>query len=353
MNRWFNLSLIIILSLIISNEGLGSICVSNGIHPELNADSFFLGPELAFKDSRFKDYRLFLAITSTKFSEQLQQMTSDSCSVVLGLITSKECLIAGPILQKKKIIGVSPCCGHDSIGKYYPYLYAGGPPLSKEASAIVEYLKKVSDIGKIFVIYKPADVYSEEVFTQFKNKFHSPFVEVRISTDGEANLKDFSYQPQEKIFLLFFTYPLASIKVLVNLAAHQKITKNTTILGGSSWGDEVILFKPIKSVLGKAKQVINVEIIDWNKTKNSAFVKRFSRQYNREPLDSELINYDITRFVVRCYRRSSVNGKTNLDKFQNCMAHEKYRGIAGSFSFDKASSFADRRIYFNNLLNRI
>lgn len=329
------------------------ICVNTSATSDLNADVSFLGPKIAFQDSHFNNYKTFSVKNNADFAHQIQKMTPESCSVVLGLVTSRECLIAGPVLKKNKLIGISPCCGHDKINQFYPYLYVGSAPLSIEVSTIIQHLKQENKEDNIYVIYKPTNVYSHEMFLQFQKQYTKKFTKIEISSDNTFDIKKFSYAKNTPATLVFFTYPLPSIKTLLTLSSQKLINKNTDVLGGSSWGDEITLFKSIRPILEKVRAVVCVEMLDWQKVKNSGFVKKFEKTHKRKPLDIEIISYDMTRFAVSCYKQATIDNKYDIKAFQHCMTHKKHKGVSGDFLFNKRSSFANRPIYITNLLERI
>lgn len=348
----------VLFFLIFNEQVFATICVNLSPNREMvgtamDYDALIRGSELAFQDTHFSDYRFFSTNTNVEFLQQIQQMASSSCSVILGFLTSRECLIAGPVLVKNKIIGISFICGHDNVNNFHPYLYTATPSISQASKIVVDYLHRSPQFGKIFAVHQPTDTYSESEFTQFKSKFKGQIVEVPIDSDGQFDSNLISYKPGEKATLAFFTYPLPSVKILVMLSDHQMITKNTRIIGASSWSDDVSLLIPIKSILEKAYEVKAVDIMDWNKVKKSIFVKRFSKTFHREPVGIEVSNYDVTKLAVECYKKSFINGKYDTNQFRYCITHTHYIGESGTFSFNNNSSFATRKIAMSNLLNRM
>lgn len=349
----FNKVLLLINILLLSEPCIASICANKSILPDLNADIIIRGCELAFQENHFFDYKFFSANNNTEFIEKVQKITADtSCPIVLGLVSSTRCLIAGPVLVKNKTFGFSATCAHDDIGKFYPYFYTATPPLSKAIDPIIKYLNLIYDRGKIFVIYQPTSIYSKTGFDQFKRKFHQPTIDVPVDRDGQFDVNKFFFRKGDKVTFLFFTYPLPSIKVLVRLSKEQLITKDTRIISNSSWTNEAALLSSVKPILQKAQSVMVVEIIDWEKAQHSAFTKNFIQKFHRKPLNVEIINYDLTKFVIKCYKKAVQHKKYNRDKFQYCITHTKYSGVSGAFSFDQHSSFANRSIYLVNLLER-
>lgn len=350
----------ILFLLLCFNQALATICIVSNPNREMvktvmDYDALVRGSELAFQDTQFSDYRFFSANTNVEFLQQIQQTTtSDSCSIILGLLTSRECLIAGPVLVKNKTIGISFICGHDEVNNFYPYLYTATPSIDRASQVVVNYLEQQSPFNnKIFAIYQPTDTYSEAEFSQFKSKFKAPIIEVPVDSEGQLDINLLSYKPGEKVTLVFFIYPLPSVKVLETLDDHKMITKDVRIIGASSWSDDDSLLIPIKLILEKAYEVKALDITDWSNVKKSAFVTRFAKAFHRNPVSIEVSNYDVTKFAVECYKKSFTLGKYDINKFRYCLTHTRYFGASGEFSFDQNSSFASRQMRISNLLDRM
>lgn len=343
---------------LLSQECLAHICVNTSSNYKmfgsvLRSGALARGHELAFQDSHFLDHRQFAAETDADLAKQIENMSSGSCSIILGLFTSRECLIAGPIFKKNKLIGISSSCGHNNIKEFSPFLYTIIPPVSEFSDKISKYLGEKNDTGEIFVLYQPTDVYSATSFNLFKSKYKKAFVEVPIESDGQFDVNKFSKNKNGMITLVFFTYPLPSAKILVTLSDNHIISKNSTILGASCWTFDVSVFRPIRSILEKARDVLATDVLDWNQVKNSKFVADFNKKYNRDPLTIEILTYDVTLLSINCYKKSLIKSEYNINLFQNCMINTQHKGVAGSYSFNVGSPFAKRPLYLTHFLDRM
>jgi len=351
------LSLIFSVSLL-SFQCIATICVNTSSNYKmfastLRSGALARGHEQAFQDNAFLDYEFFSAGNDQEFANQIQNMSEGKCAIVLGLFTSRECLIAGTFLIDKKLIGISSSCGHDNIGKFSPYLYTETPPVSAFSSRYAKYLSEEYPSGEIIAVYQPTDIYSKSGFDYFKANFNKPVVEVPIESDGQFNTKAFDDFHGKKYTIIFFTYPLPSAKILVELNTHQLINNNVSIIGASSWIFDVSVFRPIKPILQKARGVIVADLIDWSKITGSPFGERFFQKYKREPLLIEILTYDVTNLAIKCYRKAVINRVYNIELFQTCIKDEKHQGISGEYSFEKTAPFANRPIYLTNMLDRI
>jgi len=179
----------LVSSLLLSQSILANICVNTSSNYKmfgsvLRAGALVRGHEIAFRDSNFSDYQFFSAESDAELAKQIQNMTSGSCSIVLGLFTSRECLIAGPFFKNNKLIGISSSCGHNNIQQFSPYLYTAIPPISEFSNKTADYMNSINNSGRVIGIYQPTDVYSQTGFNYFKKKYTKPVIEVPVESDG-------------------------------------------------------------------------------------------------------------------------------------------------------------------------
>lgn len=335
-----------------------TICVNTSSNykmfgSSLRSGALARGHELAFQEKHFADYKQFSADTDVELAKQLEIMASGSCSIVLGLFTSRDCLIAGPIFKRNKLIGISSSCGHNDIQNFSPYLYTIIPPLSQFTDVIINYLNANSANKKIFVIYQPTDIYSNTAYQDFKIKFKQAFFEIPITYDGSLSTDLLAnYRTIPKI-IVFFTYPLPSARALMTLSDAHIINNKTWIIGASSWTFDMSVFRPIHSILEKAKDVLATDILNWGKIKNSSFSRDFLNKYHRAPQTIEILTYDVTTLAIDCYRKSFNENQYQQDLFQKCMIKHPHPGIGGVFIYNQNSAFARRPIYLTHFLNRM
>lgn len=349
--------LIFLSAVLISSPNMAQICISNnsnhsmfGSGPHIGALTH--GYEVAFQKSNFLKYLKFSSETDADLANQVGKMSSNSCSIILGFFTSRECLIAAPILKKNKLVGISSTCSHDRLRQFSPYFYTIIPPLSIFSDKISGYLNENANSEKIYAIYQPTDVYSRNTTFAFKKGITKPIIYIPVTSDGRIDISKFS-NTNDKFIIVFFTYALPSAKILMQLSEHKIISKRTTVLGASCWTFDVTVFRPLRSILEKANSVLAIDVLDWKKVKKTMFVKNFFEKFNREPLTIEILTYDVTKLAISCYEKSLIYDKYDIKEFQNCMTATKHNGVSGIFSFRKNSSFATRELYLTNFLERM
>lgn len=344
--------------LFISTNCFSNICVNTSSNykmfgAELRTGILFQGQKLAFADKNFKEYQAFSVGNTNELSNQIHQMNNNNCSILLGFFTSSDCLIAGPMLYKNKIVGISPSCSTDKITQFYPYLYTAVPPLNKFNKVMINHLNNKLNLGKIFFIYQPTDIYSTLSYENVMENFHKNFTTIPLGSDGDFDLNLFSFGKNETVTFVFFTYPVPSAQMILSLSNAGLLNKNVNIIGAPSWVFDVSVFRPIKKILENVNSVVSVDVLNWPQISKSTFTQNFVKRFNREPLTIELLNYDVTRLSIDCYQKSLVNGVYNVDLFEACILSSPYQGVSGTFSFTKGSPFANRSLQMNNFFDRI
>lgn len=308
---------------------------------------------MAFSDEHFKNYKIFSADNDTQLVEQIQQMTSGGeCAFVLGLFTSQDCLVSGPILKKNKTIGLSSSCSNNRIDAFFPYIYTVVPKLSDFSKVVAKNID-VKNANVIYAFYQPSDVYSYSGFAAFRKYFKNPVVGVPVGSDGNFDLNLLNVGGKNKYTIIFFTYPLPSAQILVRLDSRHFINKKVNIVGASSWIFDVSVFRPIKSILLKANSVLTPSLIDQRRIYFSNFAHRFVKLYDREPDVVEVLTYDITRIAVQCYRKTRKTAHFSNEAFLHCIKQNKYDGVSGYTTFEKESPFSSKKIYLIHFISRV
>lgn len=308
---------------------------------------------MAFRHEHFKNYQIFFASNNTLLTDQIQSMTKNNCSVILGLFTSQDCLVSGPILKKNKVIALSSSCSENHIANFLPYVYTAVPRLSEFSQAMADYVNRNNDIGTIYVFYQPSDVYSSSGFKAFQQYVSKPIKVIAVDLSGNYNLKAVRSCKDQVATFIFFTYPLPSVQILVSLDAEHIITNKINVMGASAWIFDVSVFKPIKSILQKAKSVLTPSLADQKRINSSVFAQEFIQKYSREPDIVEVLTYDVSRLAVQCYKHVLAHGGYTNNLFLSCLRHNRFKGLSGYYTFRENSPFVSKNIYLINFLSRI
>lgn len=355
---------------IVSFYCIPTVCcsISNGICVNSTANDKMFGTVqwadflnasfiMAFEDENFSNYIINSAKNESQLVKQISKRTVSQCGIVLGLFTSRDCLIAGKILKKNKTIALSSSCSNEQIKKYYPYIYTMTPKQLNYSKAVANYLNANMDANKIYAFYQPSDIYSRDGFKHFHNNLEKKVIPVPVKNDGSFDLATFKNTDTdtdtEKLYYVFFTYPLPSAQIISRLDGNKMINKNITLIGASSWMYQLSVFYSIKSILLKSRQLLTPNLVDKKRVTQSKFAQEFKKKFHRNPDVVEILTYDATRLSIQCYRFAQLRGKTSRSNFLKCLNNGPHVSISGDVLFPKGSPFAKRKIYIDDMLKRL
>lgn len=313
----------------------------------LRSDTLQKAHDLAFEEDGFKNIKV---ITSTSDSDLISQLESNikmGCKIFLGLYTSKECLLAGPIIKKYNGLIISPTCGHNDIEKWSGYIYSLVPSIEKYTEEIAVFTKTFQN-NSILVVWQPTDMFSSFSYKEFTKTSGSNFKTIQLDKQGNIYKDDLENVMQKSYSLIvFLTYPVPALKFLNSAIQTLKDTKKTIIMGGSSWPFDNSVFKSSSDVLNKFEKVMVPNIAPISKIKNSKFFKKFVQIHKENPLGIHAISYDATRLVTHCLLQ--IKKYYSKESFIKCIENSKFTGLYGSYKFKPNYPFTDRNIYFEEL----
>lgn len=306
---------------------------------------------MAFKDENFSNYVIKSAKNESQLLKQMSKMTGSQCSIILGLFTSQDCLITGNILKKNKAIALSSSCSNEQIKRFYPHIHSMTPEQLSYSKAVANYINKNDEMVAVYAFYQPSDIYSRDGLKHFNNNIKKNIIPIEVKTNGEFDLSKLKNK-NNKAYYVFFTYPLPSAQIISELDSNKLIDKNIIIIGASSWIYQLSVFYPIKSILQKTNQLLTPNLVDKNKVEQSKFEAKFEKKFHRKPDVAEILTYDATRLSIRCFRFAKSRNNLNKD-FLECLNNGSHQGISGEIHFSKGSPFAKRKIYIDNMMDRL
>lgn len=307
---------------------------------------------MAFNDADFINYKIYSAKNEFNMVDQISKITETQCPILLGLFTSQDCLIAGEFLKKNNVIALSSSCSNDLIKKYYPHIYSMTPNQLSYSKVVAEYINDADDVNDIYAFYQPSDIYSRDGFKYFERSIKKQLIPIEVKSNGSFKLKQLFGIKKNKVYYVFFTYPLPSAQIISKLDNYHLIDKNITIIGASSWIFQLSVFHSMKSILKKANHLLTPNLIDKKKVALSKFSMKFEEKFHRKPDVVELLTYDATKLAIKCYRKARSHNNLRLD-FLHCLRNDPHEGITGVIHFPADSPFAQRKVYLDNLMGKL
>jgi len=344
-----SLKIILLMGVVLfCQQGLADICVNVSDYNKLyrfatDASLLSKGYEFAFNLNHFKAYRFFSANNDTELAASVNKFSQADCPVILGINPSRECLILGPKLQRKQIVGIANACCHDKITEFYPFLFSIAPDVDKYIDETIALLNKTPEVGRVFLIYQPTEIYDIEVYKKFKEKYHKPTSDIEVDHEKHVNFNGFELKAGDPATFVFFTFPLSSITALTELSNKKLITKNTRIIAAVSWIMNPIGFKAVKNILMNAQEVVGIDFLHLQAIRNSKFSQKFVVEFHREPVPMEILAYESTTLAVNCYTKAMISEKFDLHKFHKCILQPHY-DLVGDYSFVEHSAFIRRSL---------
>ncbi len=358
-SRFLSLSFAVAMMSLSANA---KVCINSSSYDKmfgssLRSDILGRSHSMALESEKFADYSTFTSTADIELPDALRKAIDQGCTVIVGIYTSRECLLAGPILKEKKVALLSPTCGTDELRKFSPFVRTGVPSIAEYSRQVADIIKK-SPKSEVIVFHQPAELFSEISFREFKARFGREFTTVSLDRDGvmpDAVLNQIVNENKKgpKTFV-FFTYPLVSAKVVERLDEKQGVSLTTTIVGSSSWAFDVSVFKTVLGALLKAKSVLVPDLVDWDSIMKSDFAVKYRARFGESPLGIHFISYDITRIAVRCFKKAVAGHRVfAAENFEACLVNDRHQGLSGPIVFDKESPFALRKVNFPDFRRRL
>jgi ABC-type branched-subunit amino acid transport system substrate-binding protein len=315
----------------------------------LRSDYLLRPHTMAQLDEKYPTIPNFFANSDLDLLNEFNKSITHGCKVIVGLYTSRECLLVGPVAVQKNVLVLSPTCGHNDIEKHHPHILTGVPAIRDYIHATVSRLESMPT-GTVFVFYQPTDVFSEVSYSSFKKAYIGKYHTVAIDRDGK--IKDpaqIGLLPingsNPKMTALFFAYPMPSSTVLGQLDQVGFITPKLRIIGNSAWIFDIAALSTLKNLFNRTDGVYLPDVLDRSKLRQSSFYRDYRAKFNEDPVGIQYMSYDVTRLALRCLKKSKT---FNLKSYRGCLNTNGYTGPSGIIRFKLNSPFADRPIFFTD-----
>lgn len=278
------------------------------------------------------------------FVRLVKKAISANCKVTVGAFTSKECLLAGPYLEKSGMYLISPSCGHDKIQTFYPKIHTIVPKIEMYADSIAKESKKHE---KPIIIQQKSDVYSSHFTSLLRKRIKDARI-VNITKDGE--IIDGEKHLSQSRLIIFTTYPLPSFAFMLNLNKMKLDKRNISVFASASWAYDLKVIKKQSSSLKKFKSVLITDF--WDPTsRGHKFFADYKKSFNRRAENLAALSYDLSTAILAC--KESLRAKPSEVDIRRCIDNNKSRPVAGDFKLEKNSSFARRELRTYSLLERL
>lgn len=332
------------------------LCLTPNSHVKMFASSFRSGvlersQNLALSGSAFSKSESIKADDDLDLVSKITAKFQSGCKLLVGLYTSKECLLIAPIAKKYGAIIISPTCGHPDIVQNNETIFTLVPSLEKYISKANDlFIKKYQPTDDVLVLYQPSDLYSNKSFNSFLKSFSKKYTEIKVDNDGEIYSEDLPKLEKKYFAVYILTYPVVAAKILDQLKSKNFISNKMILIGSSSWSfDTSVLVKYRKTIESFADAIIP-EIEAPSNLTSSSFYTNFINKYNEKPLGIHLMSFDATSIAIQCLK--SNKEKTN-EEIKKCLYKKPFHGITGKIIFNRTSPFSEREIFLSDLNKKL
>jgi ABC-type branched-subunit amino acid transport system substrate-binding protein len=255
----------------------------------------------------------------------LNEAKTRNCNAIVGLVTSRDALLSGPILKQIGIIGISSTAVHDDISKFYPHVISLANSATTWAKSLAQQMHKTKT-HKVYIFKKEADVFSATLTSALEWQLKNLNVNYEKIEDIDPSVA--SKWPLTRSSMVFTTYPVISIEHILRLIQVQN--KEMTIFGNPSWMER----HTFSALAKKLKAVDNIFVSapwhnEYTSTAGEKFFKSYKEHYSKKPDHDTAYNYDATTLALECLTKY----KSGPCQIKNL----KFTGATGYYEFLNSS----------------
>lgn len=268
----------------------------------------------------------------TAMEDAIRWAKEKKCHVLVGLVSSREALIASKLLQPFDLAGFSSTATADELVDQFPAVMSASTSMQSLTRALGSLL---SESNKNFILMLPGDTYST-LFTDKLTKKIKNFVVLRLNSQKLIPENSVGYLLSEKKYsIVYTTYPLASIPSLKQMSQliPKQSRKNITLFGTHSWM-ETHTFNANKEILRNlpAIKLFNPWKMEAPTRQYEEFKKVYYSLYGVMPDHDSAYDFDVAQLILRCFDKQNINPEKSLKK---CLSEKKsFLGATGLYEYD-------------------
>lgn len=259
-------------------------------------------------------------------------ISQDKVVALVGPVTSKNCLSAGPIAQDAKIPMITPTGTNPAVTQVGDYIFRACFIDDFQGTVMANFALKKLKIKTAAIFVDNANDYSKGLAKFFKESFTKAGGKIVIEEAFMAGDKDFRTQ-LTKIKMknpgLIYVPAYYQEDGLVAQQARE-LGMNMPIMGGDGWDSPDL----VKIAGEKALNNIffsNHYSKDSKDPLSMAYVAEYKAKYNMDPDALAALGYDAAVIVVEAIKKAK---SADPAKIRAAMASLKVKGVSGVVTFD-------------------
>jgi len=262
---------------------------------------------------------------------------ADKVSVIIGPLSSNEVLSVAPIVEKAKVVLVTPTAPHKDITKAGDYIFRIYPSDEKRSIMLADYTVKELKATRVGIIYR-----GDEFGTAVKEEY--------INRLKELGLKDNSiiaerYEPMTADFRTIISKIAIKNPRVVLIVGHSKelgyIVKQSYEMGFRPQFLSTADFEnpEVLKIAGEAAEGVIYGSIVFDIRSQNPIIKNFREKYQKffntteEPGLVTALGYDVFRVVYHAIKISSPPTSDNIKK--SLYETKNFPAVTGNITFDK------------------
>ncbi len=300
--------------------------------------------------------KLISAPSGISIPEGIKWAKNQDCTVLVGLVTSRDALIAAKLLKANDLLAFTSTANADEINSGFPNLLSAAVSQSDWVDQAYNHAIRTG-ARKIWIIRKSDEIYSILYSEKLKKKFGQLGTVIDLSNSGILTQSDLNqidpFTPGE---IIYTTYPFSSVRSLYQLYYKFRAGfESWKILVTQPWF-EYHVFDEHRELFSKLPPVLAFSA--WDTCSKRPIAKQFEAQFlktYRQNFGYDIAHdYDVTKMILSCTQRySSHQPKEALKK---CFLEpRKFEGVSGAYLYDGHKSHNQRpltlRLFdFKNML---
>ena len=332
----FKIGLPIAITGKLSGYGIGEVAAAKIAVQEINAAGGILGKklELVHYDTA-SDHRQTINI----IRKLIQQ---DKVKLICGPLSSQECKVTFPIIEKSKVIAMSPSSLAPGLTNGYKYCFRNTASEDKLVPLCVKTAKERWNIKRAAIFQVQDDPYGKGMGDVFIKALKNQGVEVTIVLPFKQSETDFSARVTRALATKPDTIVLAGLyneQALIMLETRRQGYKGCFLDGAGFSSPKII------EIAGKAADN-SLFVSTWSPQLKSAqkFVAAFHKEEGKDPQQSDANTYDIIRIFAYAIKKAGGDRDTNALAAAIRSIHD-FPGPSGVIGFEKNSGDAIRKGY--------
>lgn len=306
----------------------GTSCVNSTqlLFDSINKKGGILGRQLELVVADNKSEASESASAATKLIAQ------DKVVALVGPVTSKNCLSAGPIAQDAKIPMITPTGTNPAVTLVGDYIFRACFIDDFQGTVMANFAIKTLKIKTAAIFVDNANDYSKGLAKFFKESFIKAGGKIVSEEAFMAGDKDFRTQ----LTKIKMTKP-GMIYVPAYYQEDGLITKQArelgmkmAIMGGDGWDSADLVKIAGEKALNKV-YFSNHYSADSKDPLSVAYVKEYTAKYGSRPDALAALGYDAALIVVEAIKKA---GSTDPTKIRDAMVSLKVKGVSGVVTFD-------------------